>query len=660
MKLIYIWINNSKNGFIKGQGFNISGRDEFEFDEEKKLLTSRKKDEYIENFWENPNILGLTAIVGENGAGKSTLLSEIMEYSIIVPHELHGDANSRAEVYQRKTEKKIVVYEEGGFLYYDHNLGYEIQTMPVLPQMRIDAIKECSKIYVSNSMNNSVYASIYQGENVLDYSLTDSTITEQARVIINKNRIPDYIYPSEQNDDSRYYDDPETHRVEEKFIKRARELNNAVKIDANAYKNLNSLIRLYFLVKSKCKEYAGKKYGYVTLKHKTEKDIFGQKKFEELLDTKEDLWYSIAKLKRKSSFSVFNELTLFFIYEYSYYYQQESIDEIEEISIEQVIKIRDFIKEHLHRKIEDSLQENMTTDEYFINAANDLILFNDLMDKNHIINSGWDKADMAYYEALQVNLKGNDKFFQRLFTFLDNGLPSIFLRYLTFEFEGLSSGEEALLNLYSRIFWIFNSQKCKKESLILIDEIDLYMHPKWQRELITYIVRDIPNLVGKDNEMQIVISTHSPIILSDLPRQNVIFLSSKDGHCHVDDLNNHKKTFGNNIHTLFLDSFFLNNLGTMGLFSENKINRILSKLKGHKQLLDENQSIFKTINCIGDELIRRRLLEIYEKKIVTYSEKSQVKNEHDLNAVENTINLLRKQVCELNATIRDLERIKND
>lgn len=660
MKLIYIWINNSKNGFIKGQGFNISGGDEFEFNEEKRLLTSRKKDEYIENFWENPNILGLTSIVGENGAGKSTLFSEIMNYSIIVPHKLHGEANSRAEAYRRETEKKIVVYEEDGSLYYDHNLGYEIQTMPVLSQMRMDAIKDCTKIYVSNSINNYVNASMYQGENVLDYALTDSTLTEQARVIINKNRIPDYIYPSEENDDSRYYDDPETHHVEQRFIKRARELNNVVKIDANAYENLNSLIRLYFLVKSECKEYAGKKYGYVTLKHKTERDIFGQKKFEELLDSKDDLWSSLAKIKRKSSFSIFNELTLFFMYEYCYYYQLESINEIEEISIEQVIKIRDFIKEHTYRKTEDTIQKNMTTDEYLINASNDLILFFNLMDKNHVIDSGLDKGDMAYYEALQVDLKGNDKFFQRLFTFLDNGLPSIFLRYLTFEFEGLSSGEEALLNLYSRIFWIFNSQKCKEESLILIDELDLYMHPKWQRELITYIVRDIPNLVGKDNKVQIVISTHSPIILSDMPRQNVIFLSSKDGHCHVDDSNNHKRTFGNNIHTLFLDSFFLNNLGTMGLFSENKINKILAKLKRHERFLDENLSVFRIINCIGDELIRRRLMEIYEKKIDTYNEKNKVNNEHDLSAVDNTINLLRKQVSELNATIRELERIKND
>lgn len=656
MKLIYIWIHCSESGFIKKQGFNISGNFQFEFDEETRLLSSNRKDEYINNFWGNADILDLTAVVGENGAGKSTFLSEIMNYDVIMPHGKQDETNTRAGVHQKETEKKIVVYEEEGYLYYDHNLGFEIKTMHGLQRKKMDIKKNCTKIYVSNSMNNSVKSAMYQGEKVLDFALTNNTINEQAGVIINKNKIPNYIYPSKEKDDSRYFDDPNTHRVEQRFIKKAEELNSIIKIDTYAYENLNSLIRLYFLVNSNCKSYSGKRYKDVVIKAKTKNEVYGKKDLSELL--KDSIWTSINK--SKDSFSVFNTLFMFFIYEYSYYYDNEYIDNIDEVNIEQIIKIRDAIQEHIYRKIGDSIQENMTTDEYFINAANDLILFYDLVKKNKIINSGWETNNGLYYEALQVNLKNNKEFFKRLFLFLDKGIPSIFMRYLTFEFEGLSSGEEALLNLYSRIFWIYNSQKCKKESLILIDEIDLYMHPKWQRELISYIVRDIPLLVGKNNKTQIVLSTHSPIILTDMPRQNVIFLKSKDGFCYVDDSNNHKKTFGNNIHVLFLDSFFLNNRGTMGLYSENKINEILVKLKNDEQLIDEDQSIFLIINCIGDKLIRRKLLELYEKKTSRINEEKTITNQQDINSINNTISILKKKVNELNATIKELEQLKND
>jgi len=650
MKLIYIWINKSQNGFIKGQGFNISGENEFTFDEKNRLLTSKKKDRYIKNFFGNANIEELTAVVGENGTGKSTLLAEIMRYDIIIPDKLESRTNELAAAQRKEKNKKVVVYEEDGKLYFDHNLGYEISTFPILCQKMMNTVEECTKIYVSNSMNSPVKASMYKGKDVLKYALTDSTITEQAWAIMDKNIIPDYIYPSGEEGMSRYYDAPEEHRNEEKYIKRVRALNDIIDIGKDAYKNINAIIQMYFLVKSKGTEYAGKKYEYIILKCKSE---------EEMFEGKNSLWSMIKELKREKVSPILDEMILFFLYEYCYCYE-EYMKELKEASIEQVSVIKNIINGHKFRKTEDSLQENMTMDEYFINAANDLILFADVISKNHIINSGWDKTNHSYWEALQVDLSKNKIFFNRLFTFFDNKLPSIFFRYLKFEFAGLSSGEAALLNLYSRIFWIYNSQGCKKESLILIDEIDLYMHPKWQRELIHYIIGDIPKLIGEENKAQIVVSTHSPIILSDVPRQNTIFLRMKDGYCQVDDADKHKQTFGNNIHTLFLDSFFLNDHGTMGWFSKDKLNDILSGLRNREIFNDKGENILKVIECIGDELIRKRLLELYEKKMGIYRNSRYRNDNYDLQVVDNTIGLLRKQIETIESTIQELEKARND
>ncbi len=43
--------------------------------------------------------------------------------------------------------------------------------------------------------------------------------------------------------------------------------------------------------------------------------------------------------------------------------------------------------------------------------------------------------------------------------------------------------------------------------IVLIDEIDLHLHPKWQRTIIDSLTRTFPNI-------QFIVSTHSPIILS--------------------------------------------------------------------------------------------------------------------------------------------------
>lgn len=49
----------------------------------------------------------------------------------------------------------------------------------------------------------------------------------------------------------------------------------------------------------------------------------------------------------------------------------------------------------------------------------------------------------------------------------------------------------------------------KTEGVVLIDEIDLHLHPKWQREAIRGLVRTFPNL-------QFFLTTHSPFVIQSL------------------------------------------------------------------------------------------------------------------------------------------------
>jgi hypothetical protein len=64
------------------------------------------------------------------------------------------------------------------------------------------------------------------------------------------------------------------------------------------------------------------------------------------------------------------------------------------------------------------------------------------------------------------------------------------------------------------------------EGLVLIDEIDLYLHPMWQARLIPALRRTFPKL-------QFVATTHSPVVLATLSPEEVIRLQNDPTTGHV-------------------------------------------------------------------------------------------------------------------------------
>ena len=57
--------------------------------------------------------------------------------------------------------------------------------------------------------------------------------------------------------------------------------------------------------------------------------------------------------------------------------------------------------------------------------------------------------------------------------------------------------------------------------VVLIDEIELHLHPQWQAEIIPALRKTFPNL-------QLVITTHSPIVLSYVDRECVRLIKDFD------------------------------------------------------------------------------------------------------------------------------------
>lgn len=90
----------------------------------------------------------------------------------------------------------------------------------------------------------------------------------------------------------------------------------------------------------------------------------------------------------------------------------------------------------------------------------------------------------------------------------------------------LSDGEKCLLAMVgdlARRLSLLNTERdnpLEGEGIVLIDEIDLHLHPKWQRTVVASLERTFPNC-------QFVITTHSPQVIGELPAESVMLM--RDG-----------------------------------------------------------------------------------------------------------------------------------
>ena len=106
-------------------------------------------------------------------------------------------------------------------------------------------------------------------------------------------------------------------------------------------------------------------------------------------------------------------------------------------------------------------------------------------------------------------------------------------------------------------------------ALLLFDEGDQFYHPEWQREFVGDIIEMVRTCAGED--MQIVFTTNSPFMMSDMLREDIVTLTRG-----IKDIDEDVLTFGQNIHTLLAHRFFLDS--TIGSVSESVIGWLIQIL----------------------------------------------------------------------------------
>ena len=225
--------------------------------------------------------------------------------------------------------------------------------------------------------------------------------------------------------------------------------------------------------------------------------------------------------------------------------------------------------------------------------------------------------------------------------------PSIFEYELVLKRDGnvinlneLSSGELQLMQTLSiHSYHIENVLSIKKEYEtngkikyhpkyqyinLIFDEVEMCFHPDYQRQFLMRLLELITTM--KQNWygnggccLNIIIITHSPFILSDIPNSNILYLQEGeevDGGGLI--------TFGSNISDMLYHSFFLGNQekGFIGEFAKRKIESLADFFAGQvnesnlnsnatPEWTEEWANIFLE-SVVGDEMIKTVLRQIKE------------------------------------------------
>ncbi len=164
--------------------------------------------------------------------------------------------------------------------------------------------------------------------------------------------------------------------------------------------------------------------------------------------------------------------------------------------------------------------------------------------QDDIINEQWKEATRAsgYYDLTHMSITTTRQF-QLIIKAIESFIPEYKnLRVTriptprmlvdkngeTLNLNQLSDGEKNMIAMVGDIARRLSMANPKLDNplegdgIVMIDEIDLHLHPAWQRVIISKLTEVFPNC-------QFIVSTHSPQILSHLKAENIFVLKqSKD------------------------------------------------------------------------------------------------------------------------------------
>lgn len=258
------------------------------------------------------------------------------------------------------------------------------------------------------------------------------------------------------------------------------------------------------------------------------------------------------------------------------------------------------------------------------------ILFTNYYEKQTFVDNNF----RDFFEEVNQNVNNNIKFFKnknncQAIYFLPPAIfTSDFILDGDYSFSALSSGEkQRIYSLNSILYHLLNlnsvhlnkNAKYKYENLnVILDEIELYYHPEMQINYVKDLIDNVNKLkLDYIKNLNFTFITHSPFILSDIPKQNVLFLEVNENQISQPKDYQIKNTFAGNISELLEDSFFLKD-GLVGAFAKQKVEETIEwlleieeklKTKNFQANPEKVEYYKKIINVIDETVIHYKLKE---------------------------------------------------
>ncbi|MGG0282517.1 AAA family ATPase [Bacillus pacificus] len=644
MELLYLWVDKYQDGFLDSQGLNFDNRFQYQMKRKKDgsyELHIKENYNFIEDFFEPQEksseeiakIKSITAIVGQNGTGKSRIIEFLKEnfgtYSVAGNEE-------KIENYLYITREYIddkpfhhIYFPEVMTVNIHKKIDYEHEI--IKDQGLPCGLEKTTLIYFSNVYDNKEEYSVENMVNISTNHLTNN--------------------PPKKNEDSL-----ESEGVNFKFQEAKRQIRfvYALKEEFKGFElpfKMPNKIDLF---------YRGRNY---TVSSK--RNVF-EEKDKNILNSIREL-YSLTSASKDSEFrlnvnpDMRNELIGFTRCILGHLYI--------ELCEKEWINIIKNIKFTIPRKGEnendyDRLRAGLRNFASILETRSDkteldklitmLRSIDQLMGNFHTeyLYHKMEKSKNGMIYKFSFGIKEDDghdfQQFMKLYekTWINND-------YIDFSWRNLSSGETALLNIYARFYFaskrIELTENTDHDLIILIDEGELYLHPHWQGKLLNILIEYFPIVFRnshkkKQRNVQLILTSNSPFVVSDLPSTNIIFLKKEmEKSVVIDSLEEYHQTFAANIHSLLAHSFFMED-GVTGTFANRKINEIIELLVNEdiNKILQNEKKIEKTINLIGEPLIRHKLAQMLSDKL--------------------SIRILsaEREIEKLKSRLKELESSKND
>lgn len=626
MELLYLWINNCKSCII-GQEMNFSPLYKFHVDNKSKPSTLNycKADIPI-NIMQKGNISNITALIGSNGSGKTTLLSYIA-YNSCLAKMLAQEGYERFEENQYEREKSIYVFYDNDEFFVYHNLGSEL--------MCKDFPDDKCKIY-NNKDTNLNRVMIYNLRQQMIVYLTNSTYVREdfSRYSRSENTYNINLHPRSLNLVARrFYDSLFGIKEFDRATIDTPGFASIIKSQKSerTFQELLDVLYYNYLLKNNCDEYLGK----------FKDEIYVS--FENILKLCDDTYHNDIERINISKRKIDDESTTHLVFQTSRIYYDKSLIFFEKYNKETLEQSRrknpanvlylnllfeifyyedSFVLPDINFEEDIYSQLFAAVEKYdqYNTFLEDIKKIDDVLSEYNTYENIMDNPDDLACKYCKVINKANPKFYNFIEEIFIDG-NSYVLRYIRIQNLNMSSGERAMQNMFSWLVLIPQldhimsiDRKTYTSKLLLIDEIDLYSHPEWQRRTIEQLILTIINI--ETMPVQIIVSSHSPVILSDFPRDNIIYLKKPNDQktSVIDSSSDHNQSFGANIYTLFNDAFFMSN-GVVGEFAKNKILEVYKELTNEDALTKEKSYYQYFIDQIGNDIIRNEMRKLLKRKL---------------------------------------------